>query len=138
MDDAKAKLSMKKEYSLSELFVTFTKIERLVNYVVRQFNVSDKHFILIGQNFVGKSAIIKRIVNRLEMMSTDYNFIWIDCTGRFDLVEMQKKLSAISLTNKKAVSEEACFEKLIRITSSSGFTLEQFELVHNYPQSSRA
>jgi hypothetical protein len=94
---------MKKEYSLSEMFVDFTKVDRIIAYVIRQFHVSDKHFILTGKNFVGKSANIERIITQLEKMISDYNFIRMDCTGRFDLVEMQGKLSAISLTNKRAV-----------------------------------
>lgn len=95
---------MKKEYSLSELFVPFIKVERVIGYVVRQFHASEKHFILFGQNYIGKSAVVKRIVKQLEQMLTDYKFIWMDCTGRFDLLEMQNKLSAINVTNKRAAT----------------------------------
>jgi hypothetical protein len=101
---------MKKEYSMSELFVPFTKVDRVVGYVVRQFHACEKHFILSGVNYIGKSAVVKRIVKQLEQMLTDYKFIWMDCTGRFDLLEMQNKLSVIGVTNKRAVSEpQRCY-----------------------------
>ncbi|KAI6176567.1 hypothetical protein M3Y97_00812100 [Aphelenchoides bicaudatus] len=135
IDDAKVKASMKKEYSLSELFVSTTKIERIVNYFVRQFNASDKHFILCGQNYIGKSAIVRRIIKQLEQLLTDYKFIWMDCTGRFDLIEMQNKLSAISLTSKKAclIIDHFCF------CESSKALLELYTdhtmlVTHNEPQ----
>jgi hypothetical protein len=59
MDESKVKQAMKKEYSLSEIFVSFTKIDRIISYVVRQFSASEKHFILSGNEFVGKSAAIR-------------------------------------------------------------------------------
>ncbi|KAI6241729.1 Dynein heavy chain, cytoplasmic [Aphelenchoides fujianensis] len=101
-DDLKVKSLVKKEYSLSEIYVSFPEVDRVLSYVVRQFLVNEKHFILSGPNFSGKSAAIRRIVKQLEHLLPEYKFLWLDCTGRFDLLQMQEKLSFISVTNQRA------------------------------------
>ncbi|KAI6187726.1 Dynein heavy chain, cytoplasmic [Aphelenchoides besseyi] len=101
-EQLKVKSLVKKELSMSEIYISFPEIDHVLGYVVRQFLVSEKHFILSGPHFTGKSAAIRRIVEQLENQLQDYKFLWMDCTGRFDLLQMQEKLSVINITNQRA------------------------------------
>ncbi|KAI6214684.1 Dynein heavy chain, cytoplasmic [Aphelenchoides besseyi] len=58
-EQLKVKSMVKKEFSMSEIYISFPEIDHVLGYVVRQFLVSDKHFILSGPNFTGKSAAIR-------------------------------------------------------------------------------
>lgn len=44
---------------MNQTYEDFAKVDRIIAYVVNQFRVSDKHFILSGQDFVGKTATIE-------------------------------------------------------------------------------
>ncbi|KAI6200995.1 hypothetical protein M3Y96_00793900 [Aphelenchoides besseyi] len=105
-EQLKVKSLVKKELSMSEIYISFPEIDHVLGYVVRQFLVSEKHFILSGPHFTGKSAAIRRIVEQLENQLQDYKFLWMDCTGRFDLLQMQEKLSVINITNQRATTDQ--------------------------------
>ncbi|KAH7700831.1 Protein DHC-4 [Aphelenchoides avenae] len=89
--------SLEKEMSLSDIFITLTDLDLLMTVFMRRFLTTEDHFIVAGPTYCGKTATMKKWVKHLKSLAEGHNIVWFNCTDRFDLDVMQKKLTNITL-----------------------------------------
>ncbi|KAI1717124.1 microtubule-binding stalk of dynein motor domain-containing protein [Ditylenchus destructor] len=114
-DERSIPSSVERELSLTDIFVTYPEMDRILLFSMRRLRFSEDNLLVVGPRFSGKSAAIRKLVRMLQMkpspqdrtvtppqahtqkptVNDEFHFVWLDSAKRFDLESAQQKLLGI-------------------------------------------